>query len=91
MVWKYDIFNKKCRICAFSCGKICIYQKNVVPLHRSPGNSSPRLCAGEESGFFHFTAMSEFDIITTAFTAQRLSKYVAFNKGNTNQAPFLVG
>ena len=86
MVWKYDIFNINCRICAFSCGKICIYQKNVVPLHCSPGNSSPRLCAGEESGFFHFTAMSEFDIITTAFTAQRLSKYVAFNKGNTNQA-----
>ncbi len=35
---------------------------------------------------FYFTTMSEFDIITTAFTAQRLSKYVAFNKGNTNQA-----
>ena len=51
---KLAIIVEKWRNFAFSCKKICIYQKKVVPLHHSPGNSSPRLCAGEESGFFFY-------------------------------------
>ena len=51
-------------------------------MHRSPGNSSPRHRAGEESGFFYFIKMSELEILSSAFSAQRLSKYIAFNKGD---------
>ena len=36
----------------FFLQNICTIRKNVVPLHRSPGNSSPRYDAGDESGFF---------------------------------------
>ena len=64
------IFNHLQIYFAFFLQNICIYQKNVVPLHRSPGNSSPRHSAGEESGFFLFD-MTELEIITSAFSAQR--------------------
>ena len=51
-------------------------------MHRSPGNSSPRYDAGDESGFFICMAKSELDILTEAFSAQRLSKYIAYNHGD---------
>ena len=51
-------------------------------MHRSPGNSSPRYDAGDESGFFIFMAKNELDILKAAFTAQRLSKYIAYNLGD---------
>ena len=54
-------------------------------MHRSPGNSSPRYDAGEESGFFIFMAKSELDILTEAFSAQRLSKYVTYNHGDSEK------
>ena len=60
----------------------CIFEKKAVFLHRSPGNSSPRYDAGDESGFFVCMAQSEFDIISSAFSAQRLSKYLAYNHGD---------
>lgn len=31
--------------------KSLLFEKKALSLHRSPGNSSPRLCAGDESGF----------------------------------------
>ena len=52
----------------------------------SPGNSSPRYDAGDESGFFICMAQSEIDILTTAFSAQRLSKYLTHNNGNKEKA-----
>ena len=55
-------------------------------MHCSPGNSSPRYYAGEESGFFIFMAQSELDIIISAFSAQRLSKYLAYNHNNAELA-----
>ena len=53
-------------------------------MHRSPGNSSPRYDAGDESGFFVF--MTELELLTSAFSAQRLSKYIAFNHGDADLA-----
>jgi len=69
---------------AFSSQKIWSIQKNVVPLHRSPGNSSPRYDAGDESGFFVF--MTELELLTSAFSAQRLNKYIAYNHGDADLA-----
>ena len=54
-------------------------------MHRSPGNSSPRYDAGDESGFFYFMALSELDIIISAFSAQRLSKYLVYNHNNAKR------
>ena len=49
----------------------------VIPL--------PDIDAGEESGFFIFMAKSELDILTEAFSSQRLSKYIAYNQGDTEK------
>jgi hypothetical protein len=49
--------------------KIWSIQKKVVPLRRSPGNSSPRYDAGDESGFLFCMVKSELDILTEAFSA----------------------
>ncbi len=76
------IYSRKIKKNAFCSQKIWSIQKNVVPLHRSPGNSSPRYDAGDESGFFICMAKSELDILTDAFSAQRLSKYIAYNHGD---------
>ena len=54
-------------------------------MHRSPGNSSPRFDAGDESGFFIFMAHNELEIISSAFSAQRLSKYLAYNHGDVER------
>ena len=54
-------------------------------MHRSPGNSSPRYNAGDESGFFICMAKSELDILSSAFSAQRLSKYLAYNHGDVDR------
>ena len=54
-------------------------------MHRSPGNSSPRFDAGDESGFFIFMAHNELEIISSAFSAQRLSKYLAYNHGDAER------
>ncbi len=58
------------------------FRKKQYFCTRSPGNSSPRYDAGDESGFFVCMAQSEFDIISSAFSAQRLSKYLAYNHGD---------
>lgn len=55
-------------------------------MHRSPGNSSPRYDAGDESGFFVYMAKSELEILTSAFSAQRLSKYLAYNHDDAKRA-----
>ena len=55
-------------------------------MHRSPGNSSPRYDTGDESGFFMFIAQSELEIISSAFSTQRLSKYLAYNHNNVERA-----
>ena len=55
-------------------------------MHRSPGNSSPRHRAGEESGFFILFCMTELEIITSAFSQQRFNKYLAFHHGNEAKA-----
>ena len=73
---------QKVNFFAFFVQKIWSCRKKAVPLHRSPGNSSPRYDAGDESGFFIFMAKSELEILTEAFSAQRLSKYVAYNHGD---------
>lgn len=55
-------------------------------MHRSPGNSSPRYDAGDESGFFVYMAKSELEILTSALSAQRLSKYLAYNHDDAERA-----
>ena len=54
----------------FFCGNIWSCREKAVLLHRSPGNSSPRYDAGEESGFFIFMAKNELEILTN--TLRRL-------------------
>ncbi len=56
-------------------------------MHRSPGNSSPKLSVGDESGFFVFIhTMSEFDILSSAFSQHRLNKYLLFHNGDKEKA-----
>ena len=61
------------------------FKKKQYFCTRSPGNSSPRYDAGDESGFFICMAKSELDILTEAFSAQRLSKYIAYNHGDSEK------
>ena len=53
-------------------------------MHRSPGNSSPRLSAGDESGFFFYYAMTELELLQSAFSAQRMSKYLRYHHDLAN-------
>jgi len=55
-------------------------------LHRSPGNSSPRLRAGDESGFFLLYNMTELELLQSAFSAQRMSKYLRYHHDDSNAA-----
>ena len=77
--------NKNEFFFAFCGQNIWSCRKKAVLLHRSPGNSSPRYDAGDESGFFIFMAKSELDILSSAFSAQRLSKYLAYNHGDADR------
>lgn len=49
----------KCEIFVHSLRRKIFFEKQFVVFHififlrRSPGRSSPRLCAGDESGFFY--------------------------------------
>ena len=65
-----DIFAKtieKVRFFAHFCENIRSYHEKAVLLHSSPGNSSPRYDAGDESGFFIFMAKNELEILAGGF------------------------
>ena len=61
---KISILDKKIKKNVFFVLKIWSCREKAVLLHRSPGNSSPRYDAGDESGFFIFMAKTELEILT---------------------------
>ena len=71
--------------CIFFSKNLVISKKSSTFALAVPVIPLPDIYAGEESGFFIFMAKSELDILTEAFSSQRLSKYIAYNQGDTEK------
>ena len=61
--------------CIFFSKNLVISKKSSIFALAVPVIPLPDIDAGEESGFFIFMAKSELDILTEAFSSQRLSKW----------------